>query len=143
MLRDLLASADRKLVLLIRRKMPELASKEIADSILRLDAHVEPPRAWNAALQPERKPAQEERSDIPKKKGRKIKRVGVSLREMIEAGLLPASLRLFRKYRKQMIEAKLHEDGTVEFQSERFRTCSTAAEKAGSEYLAKSPRSGE
>jgi hypothetical protein len=40
------------------------------------------------------------------------------------------SLRLFRKYKGNVLEATLHSDGTVEFQALRYPTCSTAAEIA-------------
>ena len=50
--------------------------------------------------------------------------VAVSLQKIIAAGVVQTPLRLFRMYKGQMVEATLHGDGTVEFQGQRFPTCS-------------------
>ena len=55
---------------------------------------------------------------------------GIKLSELIEAGLLKAPMRLFRKYKGKMLEGRLLPDGQVESEGEVCRTCSTAAEKA-------------
>jgi hypothetical protein len=55
---------------------------------------------------------------------------GVTLIELIQAKYLPTPLRLFRKYKGNVLEATLHSDGSVEFQAKRYPTCSTAAEIA-------------
>jgi hypothetical protein len=52
------------------------------------------------------------------------------LANLIAAGILSPPLRLFRKYKGQTVEAILLPDGTVEFQGQRYGTCSAAAEAA-------------
>jgi hypothetical protein len=51
---------------------------------------------------------------------------------LIQAGHLKPPVKLFRKYKGRMMEATLLESGEVEFQGQRFATCSTAAEFARS-----------
>lgn len=148
-LRRQLTSAESGLVRLIRRELPELTPKQIADSILRLDVHIEPPRAWDGRPQPTVEPptpapeppqprtgavAKPAKLRVKKAKNRSETRQDfkVTLRQLIEAGSLATPLPLFRKYKGQLMQATLHSDGTDEFQGERFPSCSTAAEKARS-----------
>jgi hypothetical protein len=55
---------------------------------------------------------------------------GGSLAAIIRAGLLVPPLKLFRKYKGKMLEAILLAGGAVEFQGQRYNTCSGAAEAA-------------
>jgi hypothetical protein len=41
--------------------------------------------------------------------------IGVSLADIIAAGILKPPTRLFRKYKRKTLEAKLAKDGTVDF----------------------------
>jgi hypothetical protein len=66
----------------------------------------------------------------PGKSKGKRQAFSVTLKEMIAAGTLSAPLRLFRKYKKQVLEATLQRDGTVEFNGQTYDTCSAAAENA-------------
>jgi len=56
--------------------------------------------------------------------------VGIALKQIINAGLLPTPLALSRKYKGKVLQAMLHADGSIEFQGQRYATCSTAAEHA-------------
>jgi len=56
--------------------------------------------------------------------------IGVTLPDLIAAGLLTPPLKLFRKYKGQMVEATLLPDGKVEFRGVQYDTCSAAAEAA-------------
>jgi hypothetical protein len=55
---------------------------------------------------------------------------GVSLTDLITAGLLAPLVTLFRRYKGKRVEAVLLADGAVEFRDQRYRTCSAAAEAA-------------
>jgi hypothetical protein len=53
-----------------------------------------------------------------------------SLADIVKAGLLPAPVGLFRRYKGQMIEATLLPDGQIEFRGKSYANCSTVAEVA-------------
>jgi hypothetical protein len=55
---------------------------------------------------------------------------GVNLADVLAAGYLIVPLRLFRRYKGTRLEATLLPDGAVEFQAQRYGTCSAAAEAA-------------
>jgi hypothetical protein len=55
---------------------------------------------------------------------------GVTLADLIGAGLLNPPLKLFRRYKGTMLEARLVPDGKVEFQQHVYDTCSAAGEAA-------------
>jgi hypothetical protein len=55
---------------------------------------------------------------------------GSTLGNLIAAGRLSPPLKLFRKYKGTRLEATLRTDGAVEFQGQRYDTCSAAAEVA-------------
>jgi hypothetical protein len=55
---------------------------------------------------------------------------GRTLANLIAAGHLSPPLKLFRRYKGTMLVASLLADGTVEFQGQRYDTCSAAAEAA-------------
>jgi len=60
------------------------------------------------------------------------KRVRVSLKDLIAAGLLTPPLKLTVHYKGHDLEAELLRDGTVTFRGEKYRTCSTAGDSARS-----------
>lgn len=133
-LRDLVSNASPGLVRLIRHDTPELSRKEIVDSIQRLDVKIDPPPAWSDNSSIGRTDVPEARQSRKGKKSRnpkgKRQAFSVTLKEMIAAGTLSAPLRLFRKYKQQILEATLQRDGTVEFNGQVYDTCSAAAENA-------------
>jgi hypothetical protein len=55
---------------------------------------------------------------------------GTTLASLIMAGCLSAPLQLFRNYKGHRLEATLLPDGAVEFQGQRYETCSAAGEAA-------------
>ncbi len=130
-LQSMIGGADRGLIRLIRRKAPKLTSREVAESLGRLDFRIEPPAALprpratvdtvpvKTTTSPARKACEGRRASFD-----------VKLSELISAGMLSAPLRLFRKYKGRELEATLLPDGAVEFNEERFSTCSRAAEAA-------------
>jgi predicted type IV restriction endonuclease len=77
-------------------------------------------------------------SDEQQKNGKKAqlretkKTFEANLQDLIGAGLLTPPLRLFRKYKGKLMEARLLPQGTVEFEGQTFNTSSSAAEFARS-----------
>jgi hypothetical protein len=55
---------------------------------------------------------------------------GVALTDLIAAGILTPPLKLFRKYKGQMVEAELRPDGQIVYQGVNYTTPSRAAKKA-------------
>jgi predicted type IV restriction endonuclease len=138
-LQGMFESVDRSLVRLIHRKTLKLTPKEIADSLRRLDVRVElttsvPAPASSPELSREKLPTPQVAAKRAKRevdrKGKTKAHFGVTLSDVIKAGLIKPPLPLFRKYKGRLIEATLHPDGAVEFQGTRYRSCSTAAEIA-------------
>jgi hypothetical protein len=137
-LQGLFSPPDKSLIRLIRNREPKLTPKEITESLRRLDLRFE-----SATQVPSMVPSNPQKSKptLPpsvKRKARKRleqkgkKHFGISLAKLIEEGYLSPPIPLFRKYKGRMIEAMLFSDGSVEFQGERFSSCSTAAETARS-----------
>lgn len=139
------AETDSSLIRLLKKRVPELSPKDIRASLTRLrvrfDFPVEPEmstvgkgtlfrrrsdaaqRAWETRRKP-----RTSRTPVTSKKPKKS--VGVSLRDVIDAGLLNVPLKLTVHYKGRDLEAELLPDGTVEFQGNNYPSCSTAAEFA-------------
>ena len=117
---------------LVHRKTVKLTPKEIADSLRRLDVRIDvptiPPEAPKAPTRRATPKASTRAAGTPQ--ARPKAHFAVKLSDLIGAELLRAPLPLFRKYRGTLMEAKLLPDGTVEFQGNVYKTCSTAAEVA-------------
>jgi Restriction Enzyme Adenine Methylase Associated/Type I restriction enzyme R protein N terminus (HSDR_N) len=131
-LQELFEAPDRGVMRLIRRKVGELTPKQVLESLRRLDVRIESPSPipeTAARLRPG-KPKSRGTEPGPRKKGKK--HFGITLADVISAGLLSPPLRLFRKYRGQLMEASVLPDGGVEFGATRYDSCSTAAEVARS-----------
>jgi predicted type IV restriction endonuclease len=123
-LRELVDSADRKLLLLVRRRTSDLSSKEIAASIRRLDIRIE---ALQSPYEPlAAKPPAQPTLPIPSERAPKQGKGGVSLADLIGAGILAPPLKLFRKYKGRTVEAELRPDGQVAFQGTAYPSCSLA-----------------
>jgi predicted type IV restriction endonuclease len=131
--RELVDTVDRKLILLIRKRNPNLLNlppKEIAASIRRLDIRIDAPAAPYELRPTEPSKASISKVDRGKKQTRKG--LGVTLTDLIAAGYLSAPLALFRKYKGRQLEAKLLPEGKVEFEGTVYDSGSTAAEVARS-----------
>jgi hypothetical protein len=133
-LRKLVESADKGLVRLIRKRSSKLTPKEIVSSLRRLVVRIESP-----PLPTEMGPASKPPSDVKKRRLREAGKKAaatrqemgpVTLGDIISAGLLSPPVRLFRKYKGQMLEAELQPDGDVKFNDRSYPSCSTAAERA-------------
>jgi hypothetical protein len=129
-LREMLDTPDKGLIRLIRKKASKLNAKDVAQSLRRLDFRIESPALVGppagAGSPSARKPTGgREKPGASKRAG-----FGVTLADLISAGLLSPPLRLFRKYKGQEVEATLLPEGTVQFQGMSYDSCSTAAELA-------------
>jgi hypothetical protein len=129
-IRGLLDNVDRKAVKLIRQQVPDLAPKDIAESIRRLDIRIEIPSALPELKVPKRGAGMG--GGKPRKKQRQRTEYGVTLADVIAAGMLKPPLQLFRKYRGRLMEASLQADGRVDFQGQSYESCSQAASVARS-----------
>jgi hypothetical protein len=131
-LQELFEAPDGGVVRLIRRKVGELSPKQVMESLRRLDVRIESPspvpEPTGCPPLAKAKPRGTER--VPRTKGKK--HFGVTLTDVIHAGLLEPPLRLFRQYRGRLMEASVLPDGGVEFGATRYDSCSTAAEVARS-----------
>jgi hypothetical protein len=129
-LQDMVSTPDRGLIRLIRRRTVALSPKQIVESLRRLVPRFESPSPVpDSTVQPEgARPKRPQGERRPRKQGKK--HFGVGLADLIAAGLLSPSVRLFREYKGQLMEATLLPDGGVQFQGKRYDSCSTAAEFA-------------
>jgi predicted type IV restriction endonuclease len=127
--RKLVDSVDRKLVLLIRKRIPDLSPKEIASSVRRLAISIDAPAA-PYEMQPSLVKDHPGKGDGRKRPKGKRTALGITLADLLAAGYLSAPLALFRQYKGKRLEAKLLPDGKVEFQGTIYDSGSTAAEVA-------------
>jgi len=127
-LMGMISSADKSLVRLIRKRTGKLQPKEITDSIRRLVIQIDqPPTPKPPPMRPAIPPEDVER----KRGGRRVRHDhGVTLADIVKARLLAPPVKLFRRYKGQMLEAVLLADGQVEFQGTRYSSCSKAGETA-------------
>jgi predicted type IV restriction endonuclease len=135
-LQNVIASQDKALVRLLRKVEANLAPREIAESLARLDITIGLPdtrlerllpvaRATNAS-----KPTPSHKKMESERRGRSPKVYGVKLSELIEACLLSPPTPLFRKYKGRTHRVVLREDGNgFEYDGDRYRTLTAVAKK--------------
>lgn len=126
---QMLTSADKSLVRLLRKRTGKLLPKEIIDSIRRLKIQIDSPPP---PLQPGTvRPPAPDKKGTRKKNGRRARQDhGVSLMDLMTKGILTPPIKLYRKYKGRMMEASLLSDGQIEFEGKRYGSCSTAGEAA-------------
>jgi hypothetical protein len=120
---EMVVSTDKSLVRLLRKKTQKLSPKEITDSIKRLIIRIESPATPRPIVISPRPPR------LVKKKGKSTYH-GVTLSSIINDGLLVPPVKLYRKYKKQMMEATLLADGSIEFRGTTYSNPTTAGEAA-------------
>jgi len=133
---------DPSLVRLVKKKLKDLPTKDIRASLRRVHATFDFPvdpttffgKPTRASQRAEKRTRRTARSQAAKKGVTRRKsgkaHIGVSLAEIIEAGLLRTPLKLMRHYKGHDLEAELLPNGTVLFEGETHKTCSRAAEHA-------------
>jgi len=124
------ADPDPSLVRLVKKRLNELSVKDVRDSLRRVQVQLDFPMepgvvtAAGARARPVR-PAQRPSP----------KMLGVSLGDVIGAGILKPPLRLTRSFKGRDLEAELLADGKVKFQGKDYDSCSKAAAVARSAIL--------
>jgi predicted type IV restriction endonuclease len=139
------AETDFSLIRLLKKKVTELSPKDIRASLarvrVRFDFPIESelPKAGEGEASAERSEAarkawdtrRKSRPAVESKQPKKSKPfIGVTLKDVIVAGLLKAPLKLTVHYKNHDLEADLLPDGTVTFQRNNYPSSSTAAEIA-------------
>jgi hypothetical protein len=125
-LREMLEMPDRGLVRLIRRRAPKLTPKQVIQSLHRLDVRIDSPAAQLEKPRSPKPPPDDTRKKKLQETARKARSTrrsseGVTLKDLIAAGLSALPARLFRKYKGHDLESNLLPDGAVEFQENRLR----------------------
>ncbi len=119
---------DPSLLRLIKKRVKDLSPRDIRASLsrmrLRFDFPIEPetPASSSGKRRPRERTALAVRHEA---RARKV--VGVSLKELIDAGLLSPPLKLSVRYRGKHVESELLPDGTVRFEGKTHKSCSLAA----------------
>jgi hypothetical protein len=134
-LRRMLESTDKGLIRLIRKRVPKLTPKEIFQSLRRLDvrigslpASLEQPAGIGERPDSLRKKRHREAGAKAAKTRRDVG--NVTLKQVIDAGVLTPPVRLFRRYKGHELVAQLLPDGRVEFQGTCYDSGSTSADYA-------------
>ena len=119
------ADPDPSFIRLVKKRIPELSTKDVRGSLRRVQAGFDFPVDTSSVVTPQRgKKRKRPKGD------RSPKMLGVSLGDLIQAGLLKPPLKLFRHYRDRTLEAELQPDATVSFEGKSYKTASTAADFA-------------
>jgi hypothetical protein len=131
----MLESTDKGLVRLIRRRVPKLTPKEILQSLRRLDVRIESlpaPQEQPAGLgERPASPGKKRHRETGAKAAKTRRDLGnVTLKQIIDAGVLTPPVRPFRRYKGQELVAQLLPDGRVEFQGTCYDSGSTSADYA-------------
>lgn len=130
------ADPDPSFIRLLKKQVGDLSTKDIKASLRRVraafDFPVEPTSASRAGSGSGRSGAKRQHSP---------KMLGVSLKDLIDAGLLKPPLRLSRHYKGDDLEAELLPDGTISFQGMAYKSCSQAASVARSKVAGREIRS--
>ena len=129
------ADPDTSLVRLVRKKTESLSPKQIRESLSRsrisLDFPIEPETAPPGAVRSRRRTK-------PRSKPRHAP-CGVSLQQLVEAGLLRPPLKLERTYKGHALSATVQPDGSVTFQGHSFSSLSTAGGMARKSIIGAPP----
>jgi len=114
----MLANEDRQLIRLIAKKAKGVTPSEVRTSLKRAKVRIEFPAPSPSAMS--KRPAAQRgpaRESAP----------GVSVLDLIEAGLIRPPLRIEREYKKAHLTAAIRPDGKVEFDGQAYDSLSTAA----------------
>ena len=117
---------DSSLVRLLNKRIPNLTSAEIKAGLRRLDVQVSCPLTVEIQNNSSGSPKTQQQNR--KSKSTKRSSVNVSLSDLLEAGLISAPLKLFKKYKGVELKAIVQKNGTVEFLGETYNSCSSAGE---------------
>jgi hypothetical protein len=138
---------DASLVRLVSKRTENLSTVEIKASLRRallkfdfprVDPHIAPVVEDVAPAPRAARRDTTARAAARKTKGGKAF-IGVSLQDVIEAGLLRTPLTLRKRYLGHDLEAELQHDGSVRYNGVSYTSCSTAADEARREIIGGTP----
>jgi len=119
---------DPSLIRAIRGRAKDLPAKEIRKSLARMHAKFDFPVEPGPSMMVGEKRSNAARKAWETRRGTKnADHDRVKLRDVIEAGILSAPLKLTATYKGKEFESELLLDGTVRFQEKVYKTCSAAA----------------
>jgi len=123
--------ADPSLLRLVKKRVKDLSPRDIRASLsrmrLRFDFPIEP-ETTASTTGTRRRHGKPPRAAEQHAGARKV--LGVSLKDLIDAGLLSAPLKLTVRYKGNHLESELLPDGTVRFGGKTYESCSQAADFA-------------
>lgn len=137
-LRDLISRDNASVVRLIGKKIHGIKPAEIRESLKRADIQIEFPAI--SIPVPVVKPGGRSKTKTLLPQPTKTPRAGVSLRELIDRGLITPPLALQTDYLGKQLNATIQSDGTVLFDGKAYSSPSTAAGVARA--TVKKPTSG-
>lgn len=122
---QMIPNADKALSVLLAKKLRNHDSKNIGAALRKLRVQIDLPRL----------PEFDSRGGTRGRKGaardgRKPAAGTTSLRDLVQAGLISAPLRIFCTYHKVLVEGRVRADGVVEFDGREFDSCSAAGAAA-------------
>lgn len=135
-LHDLFEEPDAALVRLVQKRAPELKPADVRDSIRRADLKVKFPTEIAAArgTLPRTAPAAPVQRRVAAAPARAVRKApkasGVTLKDLIAAGLIKTPLALECDYKRTHFEAQVQGDGRVAFAGTSYESLSTAAGEA-------------
>lgn len=131
---------DPSVVRLLEKRIAALTAGDIKASLRRIDVQVSCPVTIEPVKLNVTKSAVQKPEKIKEPKPAKKKAsAGVSLTDLISAGLIRAPLAIFKDYKGVRLTATIHQDGTVEFDGQRFDSCSTAGAHARGSVVGGAP----
>jgi hypothetical protein len=130
-LESLVQGQDAALLRLLNKRIPDLTKKDLRNSLQRADVRIDFPRLPQPApvAVPARRQAAHSRQRSAKKTGRRATPTTypVSLRDLIERGLIQPPLELETQYHKQRVTAVIQPDGSVVAAGVTYTSLSEAA----------------
>jgi predicted type IV restriction endonuclease len=123
-----LSEPDPSLMRLVTKRVRDLSRKDVRASLVRVRAQ------FNFPVDPDSRPTGQAKTrelrrtggiEIKKKRGTH-KMLGVTLLDLIDAGLLSPSATLIARYKDRPMEATVLPDGAVSFQGKRYESSSSA-----------------
>lgn len=124
-------------VRLLIRHLKLLGPSDIKASLRRIEVQISCPLTLESKKVPKRVvPKQKKPKPEPDSKRAAS---GVSLTQLIDAGVIGTPLKLYKKYKGANLLATVFADGSVEFNGHRFDSCSTAASVARGSVVGGTP----
>jgi hypothetical protein len=118
---------DPALMRVVKKRARELSPKEVRASLSRVRAHFDFPVEPDARPVGNRKGRQQDASQARLERKRGTPRMlGVTLLDLINAGMLKPPLTLSVRYKGRQLEADLLADGAIGVQGKRYESCSKA-----------------